>query len=59
MTALQMLTCWGGVALICLAGIVVAFMVILRAREHAPERAREVGAAGASTKLGSAPTTGA
>jgi hypothetical protein len=57
MTALQMLTVWGGVAVVCLAGIVIALMTLLRAREDAPDAARgEV--AKPSAKLDSAPTIG-
>ncbi len=57
MTALQMLTVWGGVAVVCLAGIVVACMTLLRARAHAP--GGDAVAKGASAKLDSAPTIGA
>jgi hypothetical protein len=56
MTALQMMTVWGGVAVVCLAGIVVALMALLRAREHAPDATTD--GAKASQKLDSAPTPG-
>ena len=35
MTALQMLSLWGGLAVVCLAGIVFGLVALLRTSKHA------------------------
>ncbi len=35
MTALQMLSLWGGLAVVCLAGIVFGLVALLRTGKHA------------------------
>lgn len=55
---MQMLSVWVGVGVVCLAGIVVALVALVRTQDEAPG-AKLAGVEKAAAKLDSAPTIGA